>query len=353
MPIANINIIKILFLLAFSSVLAVLLTPFLTHFLYKYKLWRKTVRTKSIDGKPVPVFYKLNKEREVNVPRLGGLLIWVTTIFVAFLFSGLAKIFDNSWLDKLNFLSRDQTWLPLASLAAASLLGLCDDILQIFGKGKYSDGGMRFTRRLLAVILIGIVGAWWFYFKLDWHTLYIPGIGDLEIGFWYLPLFLLVVLSCWAGGVIDGLDGLAGGTFSIMFGAFGIIAFSQTQYNLAAFCAVITGTILAFLWFNIPPARFYMGETGMIGLTSTLAVVSFLTDSVSVLPIIGGLLVLEAGSVILQLLSKKFLHKKIFISAPIHHHLEAKGWSPEKITMRSWIIGMVLAVIGITIRLLG
>ena len=350
---AGINIIKILVLLAFSSLLAVLFTPILTHFLYKYKLWRKSAREKSIDGKPAPVFHNLHKEREVGIPRLGGVLIWITVIFVAFLFSALSKISDNLWLKKLNFLSRDQTWLPLATLVAASLVGLADDILQIFGKGKYIAGGITFTRRLFAVLLIGIVGAWWFYFKLGWNTLHVPGVGDLEIGLWYLPLFVIVVWACWAGGVIDGLDGLAGGSFAIIFGAFSIIAFSRMQYNLAAFCAVVVGTILAFLWFNIPPARFYMGETGIIGLTSTLAVVSFLTDSVLVLPIIGGLLVLEAGSVILQLLSKRFFHKKIFISAPIHHHLEAKGWSPEKITMRFWIIGMVFAVIGIAVRLLG
>ena len=350
----EINVIKILILCASSAVLAVLWTPFLTHFLYKYKLWRKEVRKKTIDGKPAPVAYNLHKKAgETKVPRLGGLLIWVTTVLVAFLFSGLAKVFDGFWLEKLNFLSRDQTWLPLATLVAASLLGLGDDILQIFGKGKYAGGGIRFTRRLLAVLLIGVVGGWWFYYKLGWHTLHIPGNGDLEIGFWYLPLFVLVVLACWAGGIIDGIDGLAGGVFSIMFGAFGVIAFSRMQYNLASFCAVLTGTILAFLWFNIPPARFYMGETGMMGLTATLAVVAFLTDSVLVLPIIGGLLVIEVGSVILQLFSKKFFKKKIFLCAPVHHHFQAKGWPPEKVTMRFWLLGMVLAIIGVAIRLLG
>ncbi|MCD6500716.1 hypothetical protein J7K42_01715 [bacterium] len=349
----KIQVIKILVLCVSSAFLAVLWTPLLTHFLYKYKLWRKAPRKKTIDGKPAPVFYNLHKEREVKVPRLGGLLIWITCVLVAFLFSALAKISDNSLVQKLNFLSRDQTWLPLATLVAASLLGLGDDILQIFGKGKYSGGGIRFTRRLLIVLMIGVVGAWWFYFKLGWHTLHIPGLGDLEFGFWYLPLFVVVVLACWAGGVIDGIDGLAGGAFSMMFGAFSIIAFSRMQYNLAGFCAVLAGTILAFLWFNIPPARFYMGETGMIGLTSTLAVVSFLTDSVVCLPIIGGLLVIEAGSVLLQLFSKKFFGKKIFLCAPIHHHLEAKGWPPEKITMRFWLLGMVFTIIGITIRLLG
>lgn len=353
MTIANLNIIKILFLMVFSSALAVVWTPLLTNIMYKYKLWRKTARQKSIDGKPVPVFYKYHKEREVNVPRLGGILIWVTTIFTAFLFFILAKVFDGFWLNKISFLSRDQTWVPLAVLVAASLLGFCDDILQIFQKGEYKAGGLKFTRRLLVVLLIGLVAAWWFYFKLEINTIHIPGAGNWEIGFWYVPLFILVVLACWSGGVIDGIDGLAGGSFSIMFGAFSVIAFSQMQYNLAAFCAVITGTILSFLWFNIPPARFYMGETGMIGLTSTLAVVAFLTDSVIVLPIIAGLLVIESGSVILQLISRKLFNKRIFLSSPIHHHLEAKGWPPEKITMRFWIIGMVLAVIGVAIRLLG
>ncbi len=347
----KLNVIKIAVLCAFSAGLAVLWSPFLTHFLYKYKLWRKTAREKGIDGKPAPVFHKLHKERETKVPRLGGLLIWVTVVFVAFLFALLSRVSENFSL--LNFLSRSQTWLPLGTLVAASLLGLGDDILQIFGKGKYAGGGIKFTRRLVIVLIIGAIGAWWFYFKLGRHTLFIPGIGDLEIGFWYLPLFVVTLLACWGGGVIDGIDGLAGGVFSIMFAAFAIIAYSRMQYNLASFCAVLAGTILAFLWFNIPPARFYMGETGTIGLTATLAVVAFLTDSVIVLPIIAGLLVLEVGSILLQLFSKKFFRKKILLCAPIHHHLEAKGWLPEKITMRFWIIGMILGIIGVAIRLLG
>lgn len=353
MGIENTNVIKILFLLVFSSALGIIWAPLLTHFLYKYKLWRKSAREKSIDGKPIPVFYNLHKNREVGIPRLGGILVWVTVVFSALLFYFLPKISDNFWIKKLDFLSRDQTWLPLAVLIAASLLGLCDDVFQIFGKGKYSGGGIRITRRLIVVLLIAAISAFWFYFKLDRSTIHIPGNGDLEIGFLYFPLFIIVMLSTWAGGVIDGIDGLAGGSFAIIFGAFTVIAFSQTQYNLAAFCAVLTGAILSFLWFNIPPARFYMGETGMIGLTAVLAIVAFLTDSILVLPIIGGLLVIEAGSVIIQLISKKFFKKRVLISSPIHHHFEAKGWPPEKITMRFWVIGMILAILGVTIRLLG
>lgn len=347
------NIIKILSLCAFSAAIAVMWTPFLTHILYKYKLSRKSARTKTIDGKEATVFYSLHKEKEVSTPRMGGLLIWITTLIVITLFAILAFFINHPYIQRLNFLSRGQTWLPLATLVAASLLGLGDDLLQVFEKGKYSGGGIRFTRRLGIVLAIGIIGALWFYFKLEGNTIHIPGNGDLVIGILYIPLFVITVVATWAGGIIDGIDGLAGGTFSIMFAAFGIIAFSNTQYDLATFCAVIAGATLAFLWFNIPPARFYMGETGTIGLTATLAVVAFLTDSVLVLPIIAGLLVIEVGSVLIQLFSKKFLHKKIFLCTPIHHHLEAKGWAREKITMRFWILGMVLAIIGIAIRLLG
>ncbi|MDD5433114.1 MAG: hypothetical protein PHE77_00415 [Candidatus Pacebacteria bacterium] len=350
----SINVIKILSLCAFSAFVAVVLTPVLTHFLYKYKLWRKTARTKTINGEQAKVFHSLHKEKEVSTPRFGGLLIILATIFVAFLFLLLAQIFPQSYmLQKLNFLSREQTWLPLAILIAGAILGFFDDLWQVIGRGKYAGGGIRFTRRLGAVLLIAIVAAWWFYFKLDWHTLHIPGDGDFEIGILYLPIFVITVLACWAGGVIDGIDGLSGGVFSIMFGAFAIIAMANGQYNLAAFCGVIAGATLAFLWFNIPPARFYMGETGTIALTATLAVVAFLTDSLVVLPIIAGLLVIEAASVIVQLIAKKFWHKKVFQCAPIHHHFEAIGWSREKITMRFWIIGLILAIIGVSIRLLG
>lgn len=360
-----INVIKIFTLAIFASALAVLWTPFLTHFLYKYKLWRKQARTKTITGDKASVFYALHKDREKRVPRFGGILIWLTTLFVIFAFWGLSQISNNFWLQKFNFLSRGQTWLPLFALIIASLLGFVDDFLQVKGKGQYVAGGLTFWQRFLVVVLIGLIGGWWFSAKLGWNTLHIPGNGDIFLGPFllingfslgspvYIVLFVLIMLACWSGGVIDGLDGLAGGVFAIIFGAFGLIAFSQAQFDLAAFCAVIVGAILAFLWFNIPPARFYMGETGMLGLTSTLAVVTFLTDSVMVLPIIAGLLVVESGSIILQLLSKKFRKKKIWLCTPIHHHFEAKGWPADKVTMRFWVIGIVLAIIGVTIRLLG
>ena len=149
-----IDVIKIFILAVSASIIAVFFTPVLTHFLYKHKLWRKEARTKTITGEAAPVFYQLHKEREVKTPRFGGLLIWGVTLLMVLFFFGLSRLSDNFWLQKLNFLSRNQTWLPLFTLVAASIVGLSDDILQVFGRGKYVAGGMRFTRRLLIVILI-------------------------------------------------------------------------------------------------------------------------------------------------------------------------------------------------------
>jgi phospho-N-acetylmuramoyl-pentapeptide-transferase len=372
------NVIKIMSLAAIAAVSAAIWTPALTHFLYKHKLWKKEARKKAITGEEASVFYNLHKEKEVKTPRFGGLLIWMTTLGVVFIFWLFSEIFSENVLFKnFDFLSRSQTWLPLFTLVAASIVGLFDDVLQvcyhpssippksklgiffkkiitfISGRGRYIGGGMKFTRRLLIVSSIGAVGGWWFFYKLGWDVLHVPLLGDFHIGLLYIPLFVVVMVASWSGGIIDGLDGLAGGAFASIFGAFSIIAFSQGKIDLATFCAVITGTLFAFIWFNIPPARFYMGETGILGLTSTMAVVAFLTDSVLILPIIAGLLVMESGSAILQLFSKKIRKKKLFISTPIHHHFEAKGWPSYKVTMRFWIIGVVLAIVGVVIRLLG
>ncbi len=352
LPDQPLNIIKIFSLGTLGFLAAFLATPFLTHFLYKYRLWRKEVRTRAIDGTQLQVFQKFHADGETHVPRFGGLLIWVPTLLLAILFYFFSK--TNIFIfQKLNFFSRSQTWLPLFALVSASLLGLLDDILQVTGRGKYIGGGLSLRWRLLVVALIGFIGGWWLYTRLGWSSIHIPGDGDFAMGPLYIPFFVVVMLATYSGGVIDGLDGLAGGAFGIIFGAFSVIALLNNQIDLATFNAVISGTILAFLWFNIPPARFYIGETGILGLTSTLTVVAFLTNSVLVLPIIGFLLVIESASVILQLLSKRFWKKKIFLASPIHHHFEAKGWPHYKVTMRFWVIGMVAATLGIIIRMLG
>lgn len=342
---------KIFILTVFSALIGFLIVPLVIRFLYKYQFWRKKARTKTITGEKAEVFHKLHKEREVKVPRAAGLLIIFSSLITIFFFYLLPKICDGFWCQELNFLSRSQTWLPLFTLIAGAVLGFLDDLFQILERGRYIAGGLTFKQRFCVIILIGLIGGWWFYYKLGWTTIYIPFIGNFEIGILYLPLFVITLLAIWSGGIIDGIDGLAGGVFMIMFSAYGAIAFAQHQYDLAAFCAVIAASLLPFLWYNIPPAKFYMGETGTIALTTTLAVIAFLTNAIFVLPLIAGLLFLESGSVILQLASKKIRKKKIWLCTPIHHHFEALGWPPYQVTMRFWIIAFILALLGVIIQL--
>ena len=236
----------------------------------------------------------------------------------------------------------------------ASLIGLADDLLQIFGKGNYAKDPLIYRKiKIICVTLIGLVIGYWFYDKLDINSVYVPFIGEWFLGIWFIPFFILVMLAVFSTSVIDGMDGLSGGIMATIFTAYSIIAFSFNQIDISALCAVITGGILAFLWFNIPPARFYMGETGILGLTVTLSVVAFLTDSVLVLPIIAIPLVATSASVIIQTTSYKYFGKKrVFKVAPLHHHLEAIGWSRPKVVMRYWIISVIFAISGVIIALI-
>jgi len=346
------RIIPIFVLAAFSFFVGMMWAPALSRYLYKGKFWKKRVRTEAPDGSKTKIFAKLHKDKETGTPRMAGLLIWVTTFVFALGFFFLAEFVPHVFVQKLNFLSRSQTWIPLFTLIAASILGIADDLLVTRGFGHIEQGGgIRFRHRLAVVFVIALVGAWWFYFKLGWNSVHVPFVGEWLIGWWYIPLFVVVMFAMFSSSIVDGLDGLAGGIFAIFFGVFGAIAFAHHQFHIAAFCAVVTGALLAFLWFNVPPAVFYMGETGILGLTTTLAVIAFITDSVMLLPIIGLVLWLEAGSVIIQLASKKFRGKKVFLVAPLHHHFEARGWPSHTVTMRFWMIAGVSAFVGLIIAL--
>ncbi|MBI2021158.1 hypothetical protein HYS99_01445 [Candidatus Giovannonibacteria bacterium] len=346
------DVYKVLGLGGAAFILGVVFTPLLTHYLYKYKMWRKDVRTLAADGADAPITNKLDFVRASRAPRMGGILIWSTTILVALIFRTLPIFFNDPLFIKLNFLSRGQTWVPLGILFLGAMVGLLDDYMVVTQSGTYRGGGLTLTRRIFLISLIAALGAYWFYFKLGTNSIFIPGAGDFSLGILFIPFFIIVMLAVFSGGVIDGIDGLSGGVFASIFAAYGGIAFFQNQMNIAAFCAVIVGAILAFLWFNIPPARFYMSETGIMALTTTLTVVAFLTNAVLVLPIIAFPLVLDSASVIIQLTSKRFFGRKVFLVAPVHHHFEAIGWSPEKVTMRFWIMSAVFASFGMILHLM-
>ncbi|OGY91236.1 MAG: phospho-N-acetylmuramoyl-pentapeptide-transferase [Candidatus Komeilibacteria bacterium RIFCSPLOWO2_02_FULL_48_11] len=338
-------VIKIFLLTTLAFLLAFAITPIVTHFLYKHKLG-KTIR----DSTLAPVFSKLHRAKS-GTPTMGGIIIWVAVLFLALLFFYIAKFFPVSSLARLNFLTRAETLLPLGALVASSLVGLADDWLNVRGQGIFK-GGLRLWHRLLIYTIIAAIGSWWFFFKLDWDLLHVPFVGDFQVGWLYVPIFIfIIVATAFSVNEADGLDGLAGGMLLSAFAAFGAMAFISGRLELATFCSVIVGALLAFLWFNINPARFFMGDTGAMGLGVTLGVIAMLTNTALFLPVIGLLLVVESASVIIQNLSKKFRHKKIWQSTPIHHHLEAIGWSEPKIVMRFWVIAGVTAVAGLVLFL--
>jgi phospho-N-acetylmuramoyl-pentapeptide-transferase len=251
-------------------------------------------------------------------------------------------------------LSRQQTWLPLAALVGGGLVGLADDILNIRGRGG-GRAGIRPLIKFTLITMVAAIGAWFFYYKLVGYTsIHLPFDGDLNVGWLIIPLFILVVVSTSnAVNISDGMDGLAGGLLVSAFGAYSIISLLQGRFGLAAFCMTVVGALLAYLWFNIPPARFFMGDVGSFALGTALGVVAMLTNTLVLLPLIALVFVIEAGSSLLQILSKRLLHRRIFIAAPIHHHFEAKGWPKTKVTMRFWVIGQVCAALGVILALRG
>lgn len=353
------DIIKVFIPATTAFVVGILSAPILTHYLYKFRVWKKVVSKTALDGTLAVEFEKLrttiHNGTETSTPRMGGILIWASVAFVTFGFWILARFFPTPLFEKLDFLSRSQTWIPLFTLLAGGLVGFLNDLLDIRPSG---ERGIPLRMRLIFVTLISLFIGWWFYTKLAVIGISTPSGGVLTLGAFVIPLFILITIGLYAGGVIDGIDGLSGGVFGAAFTAYAGIAYFQNQINLAAFCATLAGAILAFLWFNIPPARFWMTETGTMGLTMTLAVVAFMTDTLGAgngilaLPIIAFPLVITVLSNIIQVCSKKFRGKKVFRIAPLHHHFEAIGWPSYKVTMRYWIIAIMCAIIGMTVALL-
>lgn len=331
------TLINILLLGVAGFVVATLLTPFYTTLAYKARWW-KIPRDTAITGESALVFNKLHavKHRR-QIPTMAGLVFVLAVAMIT--------ITAN--------LSRSETWLPLAAFFGAGMVGLLDDVINLKGRGGVA--GLSFRLKLFLITAIAVVGGWFFHFKLDVNSINIPLVGDVFIGWLIIPLFVLVVVSTAnAVNITDGLDGLAGGLCSIAFAIYAIIAFLEHRFGVAGFCMTIVGTLLSYTWFNIFPARFFMGDVGSFALGTALGVVAMLTNTVILLPVIGALFVAEAGSTIVQVISKSLRNgKKVFKVAPLHHHFEASGWPETKVTMRFWVLGQVSGVVGLIIYLLG
>lgn len=333
------TLVRILFLGFLGFIFSMLITPIYTNLAYKYEWWKKPRET-ATTGEAATVFNKLHAAKHKrHIPTMAGVIFVAATALVTLLFN----------------LERTETWLPLAAFVGAGALGLLDDVINIKGSGK-GVAGLPSKLKLLLTTVIALVGGWFFYYKLDVSSVQIPFVSDpLFIGWLIIPLFVLVVVSTAnAVNISDGLDGLAGGLATSAFASYAVIALLQERFGIAAFCMTIVGGLLSYTWFNIHPARFFMGDVGSFALGTALGVVAMITDTVFILPIIGLLFVVEAGSSLIQILSKKLRNgKKVFKIAPIHHHFEASGWEETKVTMRFWVIGQVTGVIGLILFLLG
>ena len=334
--------VKVLTLSIMSFLIAFSLTPLLIKALLKYRA-SKQIRL-SVN---TPIYSKLHQKKE-GTPTMGGIIIWGTVGAMAFLILILSNLFDGFW-NYLNFVDRAQTYLPLAAMLVAGALGMVDDIFGVLRMGPNS-GGLRVSQKLVVYFFLAVLGALWFYYRLDWDVLLVPFFGTISIGWLYVPLFIFVIVaSAFSANETDGLDGLAGGVMLFAFIALSVVAFVLGRFELAALGGVTIGALLAFLWFNIYPARFIMGDTGSMSLGITMGVIAMLTNTTLLLPFFAPILVLESLSVIIQIISRKLRGRKVFLSAPIHHHLEALGWHETRITMRFWIISAMFSVLGLII----
>lgn len=326
------------FLLSVGAfLLAMALTPIYTYFAYRYKFWKKQRMTSTL-GEKLEVFTKLHANKFTRkIPTMAGIIgvVSITVITLCF-----------NW-------DRAETWLPFAALIGGAIVGLIDDIINIRGQG-IGVAGLRSSLKFVMLTVLAIALGWFFYTKLGYNSIHIPFFGDWQVGIWIIAIFVFAVISAGnAVNISDGLDGLAGGLLAISFSTFGVIALLQGHLKIAGFCFTVVGVLLSYLWFNIYPARFFMGDVGSFAFGTALGVVAMLTNTLLLLPIIGVLFVIEAGSSLIQITSKRFFHRKVFISAPIHHHLEAKGWPEVKVTMRFWVIGCIAGFAGLLLALTG
>ena len=350
----SLSLFKVLLPALFSFAIGIFLSSPLISTFKKYQIWKKKSVKTNIDGTIATITSTLHNDEERKLLRMGGVTIWASVFITTSIFLFVSHAFPSLITSKLDFISRNQTWLPLVAMFVGAFVGGVDDLLVVEAfKGRlnsYIGGGLSFPVRLAAVALLGLSMGVWFFYKLGMHAVYIPFYGQIILpALIFILFFIIVTIALFSTSVIDGVDGLSGGIFSAIFTAYGFIAFHQEQIDIAALCFMIVGGILAFLWFNVPPATFMMGETGIMALTLSLSIIAFLTDAVMYLPIIALPLVITTGSVILQLIWKKVFKKKLFLVAPLHHHFEAKGWAKAQVTMRYWIVSYICALLGAVI----
>ena len=320
--------------------------PSYISFLQDMKFW-KSIRKNATMWKATE-FYKLHKKK-AGTPTMGGaIILWVVFFMVA-----VSVALQQIWWINYSLINQKETYLSLFTLVTVWFLGMIDDYMNIkwIGKAKWLSAKFK----MLWLLLFATLWALWFYYKLDAGTLAIPLMEQgLSIGIWFIPLFIFTIVAFSNSvNITDGLDGLAWGLLLFTYGIYTYITFDQELFLLSALCASIVWALVAFLWFNVKPAKFYMWDVWSLSLGANLGIMAMLTDTLFILVIIGLLFILNITSVVIQLTSKKLRKwKKVFRIAPFHHHLEAIGWKEEEIVFRFWLIGLLLSIFGIIMYIL-
>ena len=355
----TIDAIKILLAAIGTFSIGILLAPHLISIGKRFELWKKNRNVVALTGNEATITLQIrekirqdNGTNEEAVVRPGGVLIWLSVFIIATIFWALSEYIP--FINKIDFISRNQTWLIIFGMVFTGILGLVDD-LSICGK-KFpiiGDNGLSFKWRTLVVFFLSLFVAYWFFVKLGLTEMIVPFFGLINFGWLIIPMIIFAMIVMSAVSVIDGIDGLSGGLFAVAFASYGLIAVAQDQINIAAFCFAVVGACTAFLWYNIMPAKFYNSETGVLSLSTSLTLIALLTNQLFVLPIIAAPLLSGPVSSFLQIFSKKFLNKKIFVVAPMHHHFQAIGYASHTVVMRYWIVSIMCAFVGVILALAG
>lgn len=330
-----------------TFVIWMLIIPYFINFLIKFKLW-KQIREEAMIWKAIE-FFNLHKAK-IWTPTMW----WAIILFITFFMVVLSIIMQKLGFITNSLLNQKETYLPLFTLLTVWFLGLIDDYINIKWSWRTKWLSARF--KMIWLIIFALIWALWFYFKLDWinRNLSLSIIKNIHLWIWFIPFFILVIISAANSvNITDWLDWLAWGLLLFSYSVYAYITYDQGLYLLSTLCITIIWAIVAFLWFNVKPAKFYMWDVWSLALWANLWLMAMLTNTVFILFIVWSIFIFETLSVIIQLTSKKFRNwKKVFKIAPFHHHLEAIWWSEENVVFRLWLIWLLCSVTGIIFYIL-
>jgi len=329
---------------------ALTLIPYI-NFLYKCKLQRRVQKTKDALNLPTPIFDKFN-HCKAGIPVGGGLLIVVNTTI---LFSLAFPIMYYFWIPITSIYGNigAEIKILIFTFLSFTLVGLYDDLKKVFLHRSDSFFGLKLRHKLILEIVLSALISFWLFSELKIQIIHVPFFGVINLGIFYIPFAAFVITAFTnAYNITDGMDGLAAGILMIALTSFWVISHAILDTPLSLFISIWLGGLIAFLYFNIYPARIFLGDVGALAFGATFAVIGLLLGKTFSLLIIGGLFVLEVASSLAQLLSKKYLGRKIMKVAPLHLWLQVKGWHESTVIFRAWLVGVVLALVGLWLAFL-